>query len=147
MLHSTAWTSCIWSKVQSHPAKWCVNIWQLWRFVVIAYLMKILHANFGHCCVMFEFMATDYIDFGVSSKTAFSKWCFWDYRPQIPSVQLKSMVFICPKQYYKQKTYPDKWENFARNLMFVRDYLCGENIFIEGNAFENVVCQMMAILS
>ena len=28
---------------------------------------------------------------------------FWGYRPQIPSVQLKIMVFICPKQYYKQK--------------------------------------------
>ena len=32
---------------------------------------------------------------------------FWGYRPQIPSVQLKIMVFICPKQYYKQKTYQD----------------------------------------
>ena len=32
---------------------------------------------------------------------------FWGYRPQIPSVQLKTMVFICPKQYYKQKKYQD----------------------------------------
>ena len=32
---------------------------------------------------------------------------FWGYRPQIPSVQLKNMVFICPKQCYKQKTYQD----------------------------------------
>ena len=32
---------------------------------------------------------------------------FLGYRPQITSVQLKIMVFICPKQYYKQKTYQD----------------------------------------
>ena len=75
----------------------------IWWFVVIAYLMKILHAKFGHCCVIFEFMATDYVDFSVSGKTAFPKWCFLGCRAQIPSVQLKIMVFICPKQYYKKK--------------------------------------------
>ena len=32
---------------------------------------------------------------------------FLGYRPQIPSVKVKIMVFICPKQYYKQKTYQD----------------------------------------
>ena len=32
---------------------------------------------------------------------------FWGYRPQIPAVQLKIMVFMCPKQYYKQITYQD----------------------------------------
>ena len=53
-------------------------------------------------------MATDYVDFSASDKIAFPKWCFLGYRPQIPSVQLKIAVFMCPKQYFKQKT-----ENFG----------------------------------
>ena len=60
----------------------------------------VLHAKFRHCTLTFELMVTAYIDFSVSGKTALPKrWIFLGCRPQIPSVQLKNMVFICLKQY------------------------------------------------
>ena len=40
--------------------------------------MEIFHSKFGHCFVILEFMATDYVDFSVSGKIAFPKWCFFE---------------------------------------------------------------------